>query len=562
MKRQSIFIVTLFLLAQFAITGCNALVQPFNSPQNTETTKTALVQAKEQSTPPLNLVSSPVAADNSLAAIETALETIYSQVSPEVVNIQVTEKTTLTQQNAPDLPPGFRFFFGSPSGQSQQPQQFFRHGAGSGFVWDTQGHIITNNHVIAQADTIDVVFSDGTTVPATVVGTDPESDLAVIKVDVPASKLQPVTLADSTKVKVGQIAVAIGNPFGLEGTMTVGIVSALGRSLPVSTPVQEGLPQGPIYTIPEIIQTDAPINPGNSGGVLVNDQGEVIGVTAAIESPVRASAGIGFVIPSAIVNKVAPELIANGHYEHPWLGVSGTSLNPALATAMNLNSSQRGALVVEVTPGGPADQAGLHGSDRQVTIEGQSVQVGGDVITAINGQPVKTFEDVAAYLFDSGKVGQKVTLTVLRQGKEEQLTITLGARPQPGTVPGQAEGSTAGQAWLGVSGLTLTPAIAQAMNLPNTQKGVLIEQVELGSPADQAGLHGSFKPAIISGHQIAVGGDVITAIDGQPINQIQELQTFIQQAQPDQQISLSVLRNGEQVDVSVTLGTRPQASMP
>jgi serine protease Do len=215
------------------------------------------------------------------------------------------------------------------------------------------------------------------------VATDPESDPAVAQVDLPADRLRPVQLADSTQVKVGQLATAFGNPFGLQSTMTVGFVSALGRVLPVDPDGEHG----PSYTLADILQTDAPLNPGNSGGVLVDDAGRVIGVTSAIASPAGASAGIGFAIPSAVVQKVVPALIQTGHYEHPWLGVSGTSLTPELATAMGLTPEQRGALVVHVVPGGPADRAGLRGSDRQVTIEDEQVRPGGDVIVALDGAP-------------------------------------------------------------------------------------------------------------------------------------------------------------------------------
>jgi serine protease Do len=441
----------------------------------------------------------------------------------------------------------------SPQGQ---PQEFYRHGAGSGFVWDKQGHIITNNHVVANADKISVVFADGNSVLAQVVGTDPDSDLAVLKIDMPSDRLSPVKLADSEKVKVGQFAIAIGNPFGLQGTMTVGIVSALGRSLPAVSAETQGSGQGPTFTIPEIIQTDAPINPGNSGGVLVNDQGEVIGVTAAIQSPVRASAGIGFAIPADIVEKVVPALITNGRYEHSWLGLSGTSLVPELAQAMNLKPDQRGALVVTVTPGSPADKAGIQGSDRQVTIEDQQAPVGGDVITAIDGQPVNDFEDLVAYLVDHTEVDQKVTLTVLREGKEKDVTATLAARPNPQGQQAQIESMGVGQAWLGINGITLTPEIAQAMDLPNDQQGVLVEQVEVDSPADQANLHGSYKPMAIGGRQLAVGGDVITAIGDQAVSGMQDLQTFIQSAQPNQEITLTILRDGKQIEVPRTLGER------
>jgi serine protease Do len=495
-----------------------------------------------------------------LASLEVALEEIYNQVSPSVVNIQVTQKEEVSPLASPLLP-GFPFFFDpqSPDSQSpqEQPQEFYRHGAGSGFVWDKQGYIVTNNHVVAGADKISVTFADGNSVPAQVVGTDPDSDLAVLKVDVSSDQLSPVKLADSGKVKVGQFAIAIGNPFGLQGTMTVGIVSALGRSLPATTTDAQGLGQGPTFTIPEIIQTDAPINPGNSGGVLVNDQGEVIGVTAAIQSPVRASAGIGFAIPADIVEKVVPALITNGRYEHSWLGLSGTSLVPELAQAMNLEPDQRGALVVTVTPGGPADKAGIQGSDRQVTIEDQQVPVGGDVITAIDGQSVNDFEDLVAYLVDHTEVDQKVTLTVLREGKEKDITVTLAARPNPEEQPGQTESMGVGQAWLGINGITLTPEIAQAIGLPADQQGVLIEQVEVDSPADQANLQGSYKPMVIGGRQLAVGGDIITAIDDQAVSGMEDLQTFIQTAQPGQELTLTLLRDGKQVQVSLTLSERP-----
>jgi S1-C subfamily serine protease len=339
--------------------------------------------------------------------------------------------------------------------------------------------------------------------------------------------------------------------------MTVGFVSAIGRQLPVSAGDQTGLGQAPTYTIPDIIQTDAPINPGNSGGVLVNDQGRVIGVTAAIESPVRANAGIGFAIPSAIVQKVVPALIKSGHYEHPWLGLSGTTLNPDLAQAMDLKADQRGALVIDVTPGSPADKAGLHGSDRQVGLEGEAVRVGGDVVTAINGEPVKTFDDLVTYLARSAEIGQTAKLTILRNGQEQSVSATLAARPQAETQSGQSEGKISGGVWLGIQGANVTPELAKALNLPAEQKGVLVEQVEVNSPADEAGLHGSYKPMTIAGEQITVGGDIITAVDQQPVGQIEDLQRFLQQAEAGQKVTLTLLRDGKKMDVTVTLVEQP-----
>ncbi len=347
----------------------------------------------------------------SIAALEGAIESIYNQVNPSVVYIEVLQK----QSSALPVIPGFPV--------PKTPQ--FSRASGSGFVWDTRGDIVTNNHVVSGADSISVTFYDGTIVPATIVGTDSDSDLAVIKADAPAQLLQPVKMADSSRLKVGQLVVAIGNPFGLQSTLTVGYVSGLGRLLPAE---QTGI--GPGYNIPAIIQTDAALNPGNSGGVLVNDAGMVIGVTSAIASNGGTSSGVGFAIPSAIVQKVAPALIATGHYDHAWLGISGISLNPDLAKAMNLNSNQRGALIAGVTPNSPAAKAGLKGSEQPLTISGRQVTVGGDVIVRVEGQAVKSIDDLVAYLALSASAGQTVTLTVLRDGKEVQVPVALAARPQ------------------------------------------------------------------------------------------------------------------------------------
>lgn len=362
--------------------------------------------AEPSVTPTPFLAPSTSGGDGTALALGGRLAQIYEQVNPSVVNIQT------TMQGLQALPEGF--------GQ-QQPQG----GLGSGFVWDQQGHIVTNNHVIAGASEIAVIFSDGYVAPGEVVGTDPASDLAVVWVDAPAEQMRPVQVASSGEVQVGEVAIALGNPFGLQGTMTVGIVSALGRSLPVGASDMTSA----AYTIPDIIQTDAAINPGNSGGVLVDEQGRLIGVTAAIRSPVEANAGIGFAIPSDIVMKVVPALITQGRYQHPWLGISGTSLVPPLARAMDLPAEQRGVLVASVTSGSPADEAGLRGSNRQASIDGLQVSVGGDVIVAIDGEEVRTFEQMVSYLARNTSVGQTVSLTILRDGQRQDLPLTLGARP-------------------------------------------------------------------------------------------------------------------------------------
>jgi serine protease Do len=481
-----------------------------------------------------------------LAVLEGSLENIYAQVNPSVVNIQVAKTQEGASLSIPEIP-GFPFRLPTPQGPQTQ------RGLGSGFVWDSDGHIVTNNHVVADADEITVLFADGTSVPAEIVGTDPDSDLAVLQIDLPADRLQPVQVADSTQVKVGELVVAIGNPFGLEGTMTVGFVSALGRSLPV----QSADVQGARYTIPDVIQTDAPINPGNSGGVLVDDQGRVIGVTAAIESPVQANAGIGFAIPSAIVQQVVPALIESGHYEHPWLGISGTSLTTELNKAAGLDPDQRGVLVGSVTSGSPADKGGLKGSDRQAEIDGRQVDVGGDVIVAIDDQAVKDFDDLVTYLVRKTTVGQTVTLTVLRDGKEESLQIVLAARPKQEAQQSQPEGSTVARAWLGILGLSVTPEIAQAMDLAPEQQGILVEQVVRGSPADEADLRGSYESALLNGERLQVGGDVIVAWNKEPVATQEELVALLQQAEPGQEITLTLLREGKEVETSVTLAARP-----
>ncbi len=421
--KRTVVLILIIAFALFISIGCSLVPAPVSIPAAQTSSPATQAQSNATQAPSTPAqAATPVPAATvapsgsrlpALADLEAAFESIYSQVNTSVVTIETVQgqSTTPPSPRTPVAP-----FLGP------QPQQ----GLGSGFVWDTQGNIVTNNHVIDGANQITVTFADGTTVTGKVVGADPDSDLAVVKVDVPTSQLHPVQMADSTKIKVGQLAIAIGNPFGEQNTMTTGIISAIGRSLPVDN---SQVLQGPTFTIPDIIQTDAPINPGNSGGVLLNSQGQVVGVTQSIESSTGSSAGIGFAIPSSIVQRVVPALISTGHYDHPYLGISGTTLVPPLAQAMNLKPDQRGALVGTVTKGGPAEKAGIRGSTQQTTINGARAQVGGDVITAMNGQPVKTFDDIVAYLANSTQIGQTVTLTVLRDGKQQDVQVTLAARP-------------------------------------------------------------------------------------------------------------------------------------
>jgi serine protease Do len=304
---------------------------------------------------------------------------------------------------------------------------------GSGFVYDQEGHIVTNYHVIAGArdpENVDVTFSDGTVYRARIVGTDQYSDLAVLQIQDPSArqKMIPLPIGNSSELHVGDSVVAIGNPFGLTGTMTSGIVSGLSRLLPAQAS------QGPLgsqqasFSIPDIIQTDAAINPGNSGGPLLNIQGEIVGINTAIFSATGAFAGVGFAVPSNAISKIVPVLIENGSFEHPWLGISGIDVTPDIASAIGLQES-RGFLVIDVAEGGPAASAGIEGGDRIAQIGGREIELGGDVILAIDNMTVRKIDDLLGYLEAATEVGRTVTLTIWRDGEIGQVSATLGARP-------------------------------------------------------------------------------------------------------------------------------------
>lgn len=488
------------------------------------------------------------AAEGLLSALEGTLGEIYTRLNKSVVNIRVVQSAKGDEDDAAPFE-GFPFPFPGGKGPhgGQRPP---RMGSGSGFVWDKQGHIVTNNHVVAGADKMKVTFQGGVTVAAKLVGTDPGSDLAVIKVDLPADRLFPVTMADSSQVKVGQLAIALGNPFGLEGSQTVGFISALGRLLP--TGPEEG--SKATFEIPDVLQTDAPINPGNSGGVLVDRRGQIIGVTSAIVSPAGANAGIGFAIPSAVVTKEVPSLIAKGRFDHPYLGIVGVTLTPELAQAMNLGADQQGALVRDIPPGGPADQAGVRGGYQTTVLDGEKVKVGGDVIVGINDRPVRSFDDVISELSRSGEVGKPMTLSVLRGKQKLTLKLTPTARPSDSSAAAKAKAPASGEAEpvrLGIAAHKLTPFLAKAMNLPEKTTGVLISSVERGAAADRAGLKGGYKP-LAGAEDVSVGGDVIVAAAGQPVDDMPALAGALNGLKPGGSLALTVLRGGQKLDVKVT----------
>jgi 2-alkenal reductase len=316
-------------------------------------------------------------------AEEALLVTLYKRINPAVVHIRI-----YTDDN---------FFLGS----------------GSGFLVDGEWHVVTNNHVVQDAAKIEVVFSDATRTEGRVIGSDIDADLAVLELEEVPAGLAPLPLGDSDSVEVGQRVIAIGNPFGLEGTMTVGIVSGLGRDLR-SQRVGDLEAQGGTYSNPDVIQTDAAINPGNSGGPLLNSRGQVIGINTAIRSTSGSNSGVGFAAPVNTITKLLPHLIDEGSYTYPWLGLTGqTEIDLFTAEELGLPQSQ-GVLVIEVTSGGPSDRAGLQE---------------GDLIIEIDDEPLTDFGDLISYLVAETEPGQRVILTVMRDGETLELEVTLGERP-------------------------------------------------------------------------------------------------------------------------------------
>lgn len=349
-------------------------------------------------TAPAQQAKAPLNLEESASALEALIEQVYNKAAPAVVNI--TTRTVLYT------------YFNQPI-----PQE----GSGSGFFYDREGHIVTNYHVVADAQSLTVSLREGEVYPATLVGADPSTDLAVIKIEA-ADLPDPLPLADSTQLRVGQFVLAIGNPFGLEQTLTMGIISSLGRVIES--------PDGRF--IGEAIQTDAAINPGNSGGPLLDLQGRVIGVNSQIISTSQSFAGIGFAVSSNTVRRVVPQLIAHGRYPHPWLGVRLLDITPERAEVFKRYGApmpvDQGVMIVEVVPGSPADKAGLRGADRTVTIGNSRVPVGGDIITAMDGKPIRSTQELTIQLDTGYQVGDTVTVTINRQGKEMQMPVTLAER--------------------------------------------------------------------------------------------------------------------------------------
>ena len=360
------------------------------------TPEAAVEQVPQESVATLPAQTSQTILVPEYGSLEGSLEALYERVSPGVVSLQFT-----TAEGG---------------------------GQGTGFVIDKEGHIITNYHVASEATDLEVHFPSGLKVYGTVIGTDMDSDLAVIKVDVDPALLVPLTLGDSEAIKVGQTVVAIGNPYGLSGTMTVGIVSARGRVLDSMRQTESGT----FYSSGDTIQTDALINPGNSGGPLLNLNGEVIGVNRAIQTAGTSvtggavNTGIGFAISSNTVRRVVPSLIENGSYAYPYLGLSSYSnMSLAMVEALKLPQST-GAYVANVVAGGPADKAGLKGGTQPTSVQG--LTTGGDLIIAVDGIEIKDFSELMSYLVLNTSVGDDIVLTIIRSGQTRDVTVTLGQR--------------------------------------------------------------------------------------------------------------------------------------
>ncbi len=292
------------------------------------------------------------------------------------------------------------------------------NGVGSGFVFDKKGHIITNSHVVKDAKKVVVTFLDGRSYNAEVIGFDKFTDIGVIKVNADLSLLKPLAIGDSANLKVGEPIAAIGNPFGLSGSMTSGIISQLGRLLPL----------GAGYSIPDVIQTDAAINPGNSGGPLLNMRGEIVGINTAIQSATGEFTGVGFAVPSQTIAKIVPTLIENGEYHHPWIGISGRDIDPDLAKVLNLNDAV-GFLIITVVENSPASKAGMHGSNDTIEMDGVQYPVGGDIILSVDGKQVRKIDDILVHLQRAKSIGDEMNLEILRDGRTTNITITLEERP-------------------------------------------------------------------------------------------------------------------------------------
>ncbi len=455
-------------------------------------------------------------------ALPASFADIVERVSPAVVNIQVTSHATPVMSEMQDVPANMREFFeryfnmpnqpgeqqGGPRfGAPEAPKQGEKRiGAGSGFVIDAEGHIVTNEHVVHGADEITVTFKDGTEAKAKLVGLDDKTDLALIKIDID-KPVPHVKFGKSDDVRVGDWVLTVGNPFGLGHSVNVGIVSARGRTIGA----------GPYD---DFLQIAAPINRGKSGGPAFDVNGNVVGVNAAIFSPNGGNVGIGFAIPSAIAEKVIAELKANGTVERGWLGVNIQSLTEGIAEGLGLKLTE-GALVAEVSVDGPADKAGIKA---------------GDVILSVDGHAIKELKELPLLIADINP-GKQSSVTVWRDGAKKNLDVKIGKQPATAQVA-SATGAAAVTDQVGLAVQTLSPEIARELGMPEDTKGVVVVEVKPDSPAAEAGLR---------------RGDVLTKAGGKNLSSLADLTEHLNQARKDGRKSVLALvkRNGGQRFVAI-----------
>lgn len=437
-------------------------------------------------------------------ALSNAFENVAEAIAPGVVSVRTEQEIQLRRAYAPQIPEEFRRFFGDRFVPFEQPprgpESRLQRGQGSGFVISSDGHIVTNNHVIENADTITVTFTDGRTYSAELVGADPQTDLAVLRVD--ATDLTPLKLGDSDELRVGAFVVAAGSPFGLDSTITTGIVSATGRS-------RMGIAQ-----YEEFIQTDAAINPGNSGGPLVNLRGEVVGVNSAILTRSGGNNGIGFAIPINMVKSITQTLIDEGHVTRGFLGVIIQDLTPELAQSFGFDGTA-GALIAEVQPGTPADDAGIQS---------------GDIVTSLNGRAIASMDELRLRIAEI-RPGDKAEMEIFRDGKSMTITATIGDTPGSRVATAKAPVNELADS-LGAEFSTLTPQAAERLGLSTSMSGVLVESVRPLGAAARAGL----RP-----------GEVIVRVHNRPVADVAEFSKALEEHD---------LRRGVRLTVRTSAGVR------
>lgn len=385
------------------------LAMPAQTATPTQTSAAAEAQAPAVEQQPTGAsaqqsAGGPLTPEQVIAAHDAVMTGIYQRAVPSIVGLRVINTGGRSGDNTPGMMPNF------PS-----------RSAGSGFLWDDQGHIVTNRHVVVGADRIIVVMSDGAQTDADIIGDDADSDLAVIRIDDPDVRPDAIALGDSDSIAPGQLALAIGDPFSRGFSMTSGIISAVGRTI---NPGESN------FSVPRVIQHDAATNPGNSGGPLLNGAGEVIGINTQIISQSGVFSGVGLAIPINLAKLVVPALIADGRYEYPYIGIRGASVTPDIARAMDLPPETRGALVLAVSLDSAAERGGLQASDRTTVVDGRELPAGGDIIIAIDATPIRNMDDLLAYVVEHTRPGDTVEFTVLRDGAETAVSITMGARPE------------------------------------------------------------------------------------------------------------------------------------